>query len=253
MRQGSLQSTNRLAATMCKFIIVKTLTGVVFRKGPALCNDGLNGAVCLDTTKIYRSSSSQTIMVKSGDAIVSTPSTTSIMMENLLQLSIVLIESGVVAPQFDRFMKAKIEHVEQMYFDLRREQYVYSPSSGPSSLPTADLIQTRRQTGQSRVKTISPSSIVSTESPTLTQWDSVSQVSKKSSSIQAPRPYELGTGAVVNWIEDSVTSTDHSSNKHRERRHSSRITSHQSMGSSRASHNGSKNMYTMTRQMTIRD
>lgn len=183
---------------MCKFIIVKTLDGQIFRKGTAYCESGMKGDICIDTGKIYAPPNPQTILIKTGNATVSTSSITSIIMENLMQLSVAIIELDVIAPQLERFKTAKIEHLQQMYFNMKTGGDIYPVSVTSPTASAVDSVHTIRTSGHSRVRSKAPS--------TVGPGSSISQVSRTSSRRSNNINHDEN-GSVGDWIEKSSNLT----------------------------------------------
>jgi hypothetical protein len=228
---------------MCKFIIVKTLDGKIFRKGAAFCENGMKGMVCIDTQKIFAPPNPQTILIKSGNATVTTSSITSIMIENLLELSVALIETNVISPQLNRFMNAPIQIVEQMYLNMKKYGDLYPPSVESPAVSMVDSVQTSRVSRSSRVKIEAPS--------TVAPSDSISQVSR------APlhRPMKNDDESIIDWIEKSSDVSTNVSRTQRSSRSSATMKAEGTMVSSSTSRGSSRRMssYAMARQMTIRE
>lgn len=233
---------------MCKFVIVKTIDDHIFRKGAVYCEHGTRGAVCIDTQKIYSSPNTQTVMIKNGNAIVSTSSITSIMLENFLQSYVVVIEMDVIAPQLHRFTTAPIVIVEQMYVNMKKHGDLYPPTVESPEVSVADSVQTTRVSRSSRVKIENAS--------TVAPSDSISCASKSSSRRQ-PNDVQDTRGSVAEWMEKSSNAGTGVTKIPRSPKPLGSVKEDESMVSvatstSRAS---SRRMssYAMARQMTIRE
>jgi hypothetical protein len=234
----SLQSRKTISITMCKFIIVMYLNGQIFRKGPAFCENGMRGEICIDTQKIYAPPNTQTVVIRSGNAIVSTPTITSMMIENFLQSSTVMIESDVIAPYLQTFVTARIGCIEQMYVNMKRYGNLYAPSVESPAVSIADSLQTTKVSRSSRIKIQAPS--------TVGPCDSISQVSRSSSRRHEDDHQDL-KGSVVEWMEKSTEiGTTVTERQRSSRAPATMISNGTSRGSSRR-----MSSYAMARQMTI--
>jgi hypothetical protein len=233
---------------MCKFIIVKTLDGLIFRKGATFCENGLKGMMCIDTQKIYASPNTQTILIRSGNAIVTTPSITSIMIENFLQSKVVLIETDIIAPQLQRFMTANIGCVEQMYLNMKRYGDLYPPTVESPEVSVVDSVQTTRVRRSSQVKIRAAS--------TVAPSDSISCISR-SPQRKHRNDAQDSKSSVAEWMEKSSDAATDVTKVPRSPKPLGSLKEDESMVSvaTSASRVSSRRMssYAMARQMTIRE
>jgi hypothetical protein len=242
----SLVSTRKSSIKMCRYFIIKDVDTRIFRKGALYCDLGLNGDICIDTAKVYSSPDPRALMTKTGTVMASTPTTTSLMMENLLQVTDVIIDTRVIGTHIDAFRRGKIECIQSMYEHLRMGKEMPPPSTFPSSVHNASSSQSASMNRSSQ-RRVRPASTVGPE-------DSISSVSRTPS--QRYDMIENGNNDFVGgWVETSSVASIDSSKSHRTAKSSSTVRpppAEPSVASSRAS---SRRMssYTMARQVTIRE
>jgi hypothetical protein len=231
---------------MCKFLIVKLLDGTMFRKGAVFCNDGMKGCVCIDTSKIYAPPNPETIIVRLGNATASTETTTSILLENFLQTTVIVIELDVIKGHIEKFNTMNIASVRSMYQSMKKERDVYPSSIVSPTEFTTHSIHTTEMSRSSQRKVRAPSSV----SPA----DSISQVST-STSRRLNRIEEDDKHSIAGWIETSSVVSVDSSRTDRTMRPPNTVKPASSSVSASSSRASSRRMssYGMTRQVAIRE
>jgi hypothetical protein len=241
----SLQTTKRISIIMCRFLIIKDLEGRIFRKGTFFCDNGMRGFVCIDVSKIYSPGNSYTLGTKTGDITTRTSTITSILLENLLQVTEHIIEIDVIAPYIDRFKTENIESLYSAYLILKKGGMYPSSVSSPS-IYTVNSVESTIVSRSSQKKVRAPSTVAPT--------DSISQVS----SVPSRRLNKIDENekhSVAGWIERSSTVSVDSSKTHKSTKSPSTVRpppAPVSIATSRASSRRGSS-YAMGRQIAIRE
>jgi hypothetical protein len=234
----SLETTKRISIKMCMFFIIHNIDSRIFRKGPAYCQSGMTNGICIDGSKVFVSNDQKGLVTKAGNIATSTPTTVTIMIENLLQVTHVTIDIGLIGSRIGEFQKQEIHRIESMYHRLRAEQRIIPVMGDSPSIYTVNSIQSATSSRRSHKKLNAPS--------TVSPEDSISSVSKN----KLPMIEETDKHSVAGWVETSSVVSVESARSRRSVRSSSTVKpiSTTSYGSSRR---GSS--YTMGREVVVRE
>lgn len=234
----SLETTTRISIKMCRFIIVQNIDTRIFRKGAVYCETGLTSGICIDGSKVFVSNDQRGVVSKVGNIITSTPTTKSIMIENLLQVTHVTIDIGLIGSRLPEFEKEKIHRIESMYHRFKAERGAIPIIGDSPSIYTVRSGQSTTSSRRSYKKVDAPS--------TVSPQDSISSVSRD----RLPMIEETDRHSVAGWVEtSSVVSVD--SQRSRISARSSSTVKPMSSVSQRSSRYGSS--YAMGRQMVVRE